>query len=522
MRIAVPGVRRGGVELVAHEAVFARQHGADARGRRPHQLHSRAERPARHLQRADQHGEHGARPAGVVAAPAVVDALSEQDGNRPERQRLAFDLDGLADAGVGDIFVGNAPDGLRRHLAFGFGPLRRVLRDQVQHELEGRFRRHSLMVPARVVGPEFVAVDLVGAFHGGVADFGVVGLGRAVGGIPDQRLAVRIAYEKAVGADQIGRVRAVLEKRHVADFRPAALVHDPVDQGEQEGGVGLRLDRHPLGRGRRRDRHVRLDMDALGAARPGVGLAPDADHAGLGFGVRPAVQDEVHIGRIRCHDEGAVPQFAVEMLGVVALHALAGAETLVDRPPGRHEGRESAHILHRRAAAAGRGREARMAVLVDQPLGPHLAELLADDAEGLLPGDRHEARIFVPPLVRVGPLHRLLDPVRIVGLLDQAERLDADPAAAGMLLRDVEIGFQPFRHAVAHGHLRKIGAGDALIAVEGNFLDVVCGGAGFGHDRYPVGMIGRCKNSTLCRACLNLRRGVPFSSPDGRPASPCR
>ena len=378
------------------------------------------------------------------------------------------------------------------------------------------------VVPALVVRAQLVAVDLVRAFHGGVADFGVVGLGAAVGRVPDQRLAFGTAQEKAVGADQIGRIRPVLQERHIAHIGPAALMHDPVDQRKQEGGVGLWLDRYPFGRGRRRDRHMRLDMDALGAPRAGVGLAPDADHAGLRLGIRAAVQDEVHIGRIRRHDEGAVPQLAVKMFGVVALNALAGAEALVDRPPGRHEGRECAHILHRRAAAAGRCRQPRMAVFVDQPLGAHLAELLADDPERLFPGDRHEARILVPPFVRVGPLHRLLDPVGVVGLLDQAEGLDADPAAARMLFHDVEIGFQPFRHAVADGHFRQIRPRYALVAVEGNLLDVVCGCVGFGHDRNSVGMNAGCEDSMLCAMQLNLRRGGPFSSPGGRPASPCR
>ena len=242
---------------------------------------------------------------------------------------------------------------------------------------------------------------------------------------------------------------------------------------EQEGRVGLGLDRHPFGGRRRRDRHVRLDVDALGAAGPRIRLAPNADHARLCLGVGAAVQDEIHVGRVRRDDEGAVPELAVEMLRVVTLDALPGAEPLVDRAPGAHEGGEGAHILDRRAAAARGGGEARVAVLVDQPLGAHLPELLADDLEGLLPGDRLESWILVAALLRVGPLHRLLDAVRVVGLLDQAEGLDADAAAAGVLLGDVEVGLHPLGNAVADRHLGEIRPRHTLVAVERDFLDVV-------------------------------------------------
>src|SRR5690606_32465520 len=113
-------------------------------------------------------------------------------------------------------------------------------------------------------------------------------------------------------------------------------------------------------------------------------------------------------------------EFAVEVLRVVALDALPGAEALIDWAPRGEERRPRAHVLHRRAAAASRHREAREAVLVLQAGGADLAQLLPDDVERLFPRDRHEARILVPPLLGVGPLHRALDAVRIVGLLDQA------------------------------------------------------------------------------------------------------
>src|SRR5471030_2365614 len=118
-----------------------------------------------------------------------------------------------------------------------------------------------------------------------------------------------------------------------------SLVQYVVDQPEQERGIGFRPDRHPLGRGGAGDGQMRLDLYPFGAAHPRVGLAPDADNPARGLDVVAAVDDVVHVGRVRRNDEGAVPQLAVKMLGVVALHALSRAEALVHRTPCGHEGR---------------------------------------------------------------------------------------------------------------------------------------------------------------------------------------
>ena len=66
-----------------------------------------------------------------------------------------------------------------------------------------------------------------------------------------------------------------------------------MDEAVEEGAVGLGLDRHPFGRDRAGDRQVRFDLDALGAAGAGIGLAPDADDTRRRFGVGAAVDDEV-------------------------------------------------------------------------------------------------------------------------------------------------------------------------------------------------------------------------------------
>src|SRR5690606_25358271 len=153
-------------------------------------------------------------------------------------------------------------------------------------------------------------------------------------------------------------------------------------------------------------------------------------------------------------------------LGVIALDALARAIALVDRAPGGHERREGAHVLHRRAAAAGRDREARKARLVPESARADVAQLGADDVERLVPRDRHEARILVPALLRVGALHRLLDAVGIVGLLDQAVGLDAHAPAARMLAANVVVALDAQGDAILDLDLHQVGSGHALVAVD--------------------------------------------------------
>ena len=48
---------------------------------------------------------------------------------------------------------------------------------------------------------------------------------------------------------------------------------------------------------------------------------------------------------------------------------------------------------------------------------------------------------MISALLRIGPLHRLLYAVRIVRLLDQSIRLDANPPARGMCAGDAIILF---------------------------------------------------------------------------------
>ena len=177
--------------------------------------------------------------------------------------------------------------------------------------------------------------------------------------------------------DEIGRGGALRQEGQV---EPLArhLVQQHVDQREQERGIGLGLDRHPLRRAGAGHRQVRLDLHALHAAHAGIGVAPDAGHAARGLDVGAAGDQVIAQRRVGRDDEGAVPELAVQVLGVVALDALAGAEAHVDRPPRGEEGREGAHVRLRRAGAAEAGRHARVARLVGQALLAHALQLAGD------------------------------------------------------------------------------------------------------------------------------------------------
>ena len=114
------------VHRIVHEPVGARRDARPAIIGRPVEPHGGAKRAARHVERAEQAGNQRARPAALVAAPAIVDGLAERDGDRPERQRDAFDLDRLADMGMGKELVGDAADAGSRHVADRRRPFRRI------------------------------------------------------------------------------------------------------------------------------------------------------------------------------------------------------------------------------------------------------------------------------------------------------------------------------------------------------------------------------------------------------------
>ncbi|MEQ1807601.1 MAG: hypothetical protein ABL900_19650 [Burkholderiaceae bacterium] len=203
-----------------------------------------------------------------------------------------------------------------------------------------------------VVGADLDGVHRIAAFERFVQCSAIVLARTGARLVPHQGLArCGVAQVVAVRADEVGRCRARGEKRQV-ELLARRLVQHHVDQRVEESGVGLGLDRHPLGRARAGDRQVRLDLHALHAAHARLGVAPDADDAARRFDVR-AARDQVIAQRcVGADDEGAVPELAVQVFRVITLDALARAQAEVDRPPGGEERGKCSHVRLRRSAAA--------------------------------------------------------------------------------------------------------------------------------------------------------------------------
>ena len=244
-----------------------------------------------------------------------------------------------------------------------------------------------------------------------------------------------------------------------------------MDQGEHESRVGLRPDRHPLRGTGPRHRQVRLDLHPLVAARARLGMPRHGAGTAGGFDIRAQRNHIARRRRIAGNRKGTVPELAVEMLGMYALDALSGTETVVDRSPGGEEGRKGAHVHGRRAAMAERGRQARDSGFIEHALGTRGLQLVGQHVQCLVPGNRHEAGILVAPLLRIGPLHRRQDPIRVVGLLHQAVGLDANPALGRMHVLRREIRFHLGRHAIDHLDGHEIGTGNAVVAIGRDVLD---------------------------------------------------
>ena len=128
--------------------------------------------------------------------------------------------------------------------------------------------------------------------------------------------------------------------------------------------------------------------------------------------------------------------------------------------------------MGRRSAAAKAGGNAWIAGFVGQTRIVDFLNLSGDGVQRFIPGYGNETRVLISALFWVGPLHGLFDPVGIIGLLDQAERPDADPAASRMFITDGVVGLNTRRHAIFYFDLEKIGSGNTLIAECGDrFLD---------------------------------------------------
>ena len=151
--MAAPLLAARRIERIVHEPVAHRPHALVPAVGRTVELDRGAERPARNLEGADQDREHRPRPAARIAPPAVAHPLAEQHRHRSQGQLAAFDLDGLADAGVGEELVRDAARRRGRHVALAFRPFRGVPADVVQEELERGPGFRRLVPPFLAVRP---------------------------------------------------------------------------------------------------------------------------------------------------------------------------------------------------------------------------------------------------------------------------------------------------------------------------------------------------------------------------------
>ena len=329
VRVA-PGRRRhpvflvGRVEILRHEAVFAGLDADVAVIVRPVQPHRRAERAAGVLERADEGRQQRPRPAAFERTPAVVDRLAERHRDRAQRQGPAVDVDRRADRGRFEVFVGDAPDRRGRHVAHARRPFRGVFLHVLdEHRVRGR------AVDVAEVVTFVIRVDTDCATDGEAPQKRwcrprcVEGHGAPARLVPQQRLgACGVAQVQAIGADEVRRRGAIAQERHVELVQPL-FAYQHVDQREHERRVGLRPDRHPFGRTGASDRQVRLDLHALVAAHARPGVARHRARAAGGFDVRTDRDHVVRERRVGRDRERAMPELAVQVLGVGAFHPLS-------------------------------------------------------------------------------------------------------------------------------------------------------------------------------------------------------
>src|SRR5207237_672177 len=200
-----------------------------------------------------------------------------------------------------------------------------------------------------------------------------------------------------------------------------------------------------------------------------------------------------------------MPELAVEVLGVHALHPLPAADALIERPAPRGEkGREAAEVRGRGAAGAEGDGQPRVAVLVHEAVVADRAQLVGQRVERLVPGDRRPARVLVLALAWVGPLHRTLHAVGVVELLHEAVGTHAGTAAGGML-GDAEVRLDLDGHAVLDDDVQEVGTGHALVAVG---WDLARAGGGS-----HAGSSARIILTVTC---------VPISFPSSLPSVPAR
>ena len=178
-----------------------------------------------------------------------------------------------------------------------------------------------------------------------------------------------------------------------------------MQHGIQYRVVGLGLDGYPFRGTGAGHRQVGFKLYAFHAALAGISVAPHAGDAPGGVDVAAERNQVFTAGRIRQDGKGPVPEFAEHVLGVVTLDRAAGAQALVERPPGEQQRRKTAHVFEGRRGTAGGEGQARVAVLIHNALGPGCVHLVCDDIQSLIPAYLYPTGFFVAALLGVGALH---------------------------------------------------------------------------------------------------------------------
>ena len=212
----------------------------------------------------------------------------------------------------------------------------------------------------------------------------------------DGRLLVEVANERSV---------------------PQALRQDDVRHGNRERPVLAGLDRHPfvgLRGGRGEPRVDDRDRRPVDCVTPDAQVVGDLPVRGEGVGA-----PEQHVSRV-LH---VVLPVSPHPLGVVGaeLLRLRADRAVRDVVGGADDLRHAVveDIAHVCIAAAHEQVLVRLAVLAQ------LHDLVGDRAQRLVPSDGDEPGVLIPALLRVRPLHRGLEPVGVVGLLEGKVHLRA-------------------------------------------------------------------------------------------------
>ncbi len=222
---------------------------------------------------------------------------------------------------------------------------------------------------------------------------------------------------------------------------------------------------------------IRAGLDhqpAIGGGQRRVDVHVDRGHPGLRRLLAADIAPDLHVvvvGAERLEEAGAEHQEVVAVVVVVgAVRGVAVGELLgLDAAVRAHRAVADGDVgraveLPERALQPGVGRPPAAAVEQGEPVRfaavAQVVEPRGHRVQSLVPGDRHEARIDAAALLRVGPLHRSLEAVRVIEDVGAQGPLGAELAVGDGVVGIAVDGMHP---AVGHVDV-DAAAGGALVA----------------------------------------------------------